>query len=603
MKIYVCKIAWSSNKWKGLSGYTQQIYDKDIIEVGKKKSSGYFFNIAEFVGFGHEYFNFADDAEYDGENIDKNNRLYGYVQIKGPKGAKPKPLKIENDSILLFISNDVVNSNSGMKLIGFYLEARPEGQDGECKEITVQIPDNLELKVYNEESKQLQEINNRSQSVFITFSGSRKDSFLLENPIKIDQDEWGFGLGQVNFSKNIDLDKLKSKLKEQVERQDISENDKKNLGRVLKMLNSNAVSGNNLTEDEEVKQEIELLKTYKQIILYGPPGTGKTYSAQKLSENMLNSNNIDSNPRFKLVVFHPSFEYEQFMRGLKPFTNGNNIEFKIVEGHFLQMCWQALYQSWQDLKNGPCENHSSGSEDAKAILEHTGCVVKNNNSERICILVIDEINRGNVPALLGELVYAIEEDKRGKAVSLPYQMPEFEHFKEIFNTEKDNEVKEFYDKVKDWGSKIYIPHNLFIIGTMNTSDRSIGTIDAAIRRRFPLVYIGPNKEEVKIEELKKPFEKLNSLFKQGNDKEIRMGGIGHSYFMKETEIEHQIKYFVIPLIREYVELGIAGDETENLRKIVVHYNDNNNDNSEREKFIRAVNSLESKDEETAGSSE
>lgn len=596
-KVYVCKIAWSSNRWKGLSGYKQEIYDNDIKSVGESGSSGYFSNTDEFVGFGMEYFNFADAEEFnENEDIDKE-RLFGFVQHPT---RQPKPLKIESDSILVFISRNVSNNERkkrGMMLIGFYLDAKSEGQDKKPKKLDVKIPDNLKLKVYNRKKKELQPIIKKHQtSVEVNISGSRKDSFLLENPIEIDQNNWGFKLGQVNFTSNIDLDKLKSKLKDHVESLNINENDRINLNKVLKMIDGGSYTMNN--------NEIEsLLKKYKQIILYGPPGTGKTWTAQEVSKKILNSNNIDSDPRFKLNVFHPSFEYEQFMRGLKPVTNGNNIEFKIVEGHFLQMCWQALYQSWQDLKNGDCKKHSSDNVDAKTILEHTECIVADNNSEKICVLVIDEINRGNVPALLGELVYAIEGDKRGKAVSLPYQMPEFEHFKEIFNAEEDNNIGEFYNRVKDWGSKIYIPHNLFIIGTMNTSDRSIGTIDAAIRRRFPLVYIGPNKEEVKIEELKEPFEKLNSLFKQGNDKEIRMGGIGHSYFMKETEIEHQIKYFVIPLIREYVELGIAGDKTEYLRKIVVHYNDNNNDNSEREKLIRAVNSLESKDEETAGSSE
>lgn len=592
-KIYVCKIAWSSNRWKGLSGYKQEVYENDI----KNATFDYFNNEKEFCGYTGDYFNFADSNEFNNENIDKG-RYFGFVQH--PANTHATPLPIGENNILMFISNNAVpntrgsNLKNNMKLIGFYLDAKSEEQNKECKKIKVNIPKNLILRFYNKEKKQFKKVLNSKDETSVNCSGSIENSFLLDNPIILRQRDWGFNLGNVNFTNKPDVKKLKNKLNEQVKRQDISDNDRSNLRRVLEMLNSNAVSENNLGEDEEIKEKIELLKTYKQIILYGPPGTGKTYSAQKLSKKILNSKNIDSDPRFKLVVFHPSFEYEQFMRGLKPFANGNNIEFKTMEGHFLQMCWQALYQSWQDLKNRSCAKHSSDSVDSKVILEHTECIVTDNNSERICVLVIDEINRGNVPALLGELVYAIEGDKRGKPVSLPYQMPEFEHFKEIFNAEEDNKIEEFYNTVKDWGSKIYIPHNLFIIGTMNTSDRSIGTIDAAIRRRFPLVYIGPNKGEVKIEELKEPFEELNGLFKQENDNEIRIGGIGHSYFMKETEIEYQIKYFVIPLIREYVELGVAGEKTEKLREIIVHYNDNNNAKTEKEKFIEAVLKKESK---------
>jgi len=112
---------------------------------------------------------------------------------------------------------------------------------------------------------------------------------------------------------------------------------------------------------------------------------------------------------------------------------------------------------------------------------------------------------------------------------------------------------------------------------MNTSDRSIGTIDAAIRRRFAFKYVGPDKSKVD-EEYKERFEKINNLFKEEEEEEIRVGGVGHFYFMKKEgeekeEIKNKIEYFLIPLLREYYELGIAGEKNEELKKIIKELKD------------------------------
>lgn len=355
---------------------------------------------------------------------------------------------------------------------------------------------------------------------------------------------------------------------------------------------------------DEVKQKVKeilfsndvyLLKVNKQLIFYGPPGTGKTYNAKEISKGILSTDNIDNDYRFKLLVFHPAFEYEQFIRGLRPFPKNGGIEFKPVEGHFLIMCWRALFMSYLDLKKNKEKNCNHKNLDIETIVEHTECLAKEN---KVCILVIDEINRGNVPLLLGELIYGIEKDKRGTGIDLPYEMPE--ECKGILDDMegKEDEKNEFWGIFTEKPYRVYIPHNLYIIGTINTSDRSIGVIDAAIRRRFAFKYMGPDPEVIdeksessKKGELKEVLTKLNNLFRKDKESEIRVGGVGHSYFLgDDNEIANQIQYFVIPLLREYVELGIAGENTEKLNEIIEKWEERKEDDV-IDRFIKAVNAV------------
>lgn len=162
--------------------------------------------------------------------------------------------------------------------------------------------------------------------------------------------------------------------------------------------------------------EIEaLLLKKRQIIFYGPPGTSKTYVTRKFSE-YFTQNIVD----VEIIQFHQSYSYEDFVEGIKPNISVTaGIEFSRQPGLFKNL--------------------------VKRCIEHP--------TERF-VLIIDEINRGNISKIIGELVYLLEY--RNEAISLTYSP----------------------------GEKFYIPSNLYIIGTMNSADRSIAFVDYALRRRF-----------------------------------------------------------------------------------------------------------------------
>lgn len=162
----------------------------------------------------------------------------------------------------------------------------------------------------------------------------------------------------------------------------------------------------------------EILQEKQQVIFYGPPGTGKTYIAHHLARWLTG---LDAPPpqRVTTVQFHPAFGYEDFIEGIRPKRGDDGqISYEIHEGVFKRFCREAMLEG-----NAPC------------------------------VFIIDEINRGNIPRIFGELMYLMEY--RDKFVHLPYS-----------------------------GKPFSIPQNVYIIGTMNTADRSIALVDFALRRRF-----------------------------------------------------------------------------------------------------------------------
>ncbi|MFW9626617.1 MAG: McrB family protein [Sulfurospirillum sp.] len=243
----------------------------------------------------------------------------------------------------------------------------------------------------------------------------------------------------------------------------------------------------------------------KNILLYGVPGVGKTHNINKLislvedglnqydifEEIEKNARHIDSekdllpNERIGFVTFHQNFGYEDFIEGFRPNEKGT---IELQDGIFKSIC--------QEARKNRDENY---------------------------YLVIDEINRGNISKIFGELITLIEEDKRDVIeVVLPYS-------KKLFT----------------------IPSNVFIIGTMNSTDKSIALIDIALRRRFTFVKMNPNDELINHLESQKLFKELNQKIKDklGEDYQI-----GHSYFMKiknDTDLCFVLKYKIKPLLEEY----------------------------------------------------
>ncbi len=246
-------------------------------------------------------------------------------------------------------------------------------------------------------------------------------------------------------------------------------------------------------------EEIKSLIIEKQnIILEGSPGVGKTYMAKKLVYSLIGEKNDD---QIEMIEFHQNYSYEDFIEGYRPNEDG---KLEIEKGIFFQFCLTA-----------------------------------ENNPDKDFYLIIDEINRGNLSKIFGELLMLIEKDKRQTSVTLAYSKVKFK-----------------------------VPKNLYLIGLMNTADRSIAIIDYALRRRFSFVDIMPAYENEKFKDYVASFnnEKLNRIIKTIKDlnkeisKDVSLGEefmIGHSYFCNLTKenldnkIDLIVKYEIKPLLKEY----------------------------------------------------
>ena len=401
---------------------------------------------------------------------------------------------------------------------------------------------------------------------------------------------------------------------------------------------------------------INLLKYKKQIILQGPPGTGKTRMAKEIAEQLNGSKSVNEDANdgiqatqygeeakgqagvdnVKLIQFHPSFSYEDFVRGIVAESKGDKIEYKSINkvlGSFAEQAKQSWDNFHKDIAHISRENRareyfdqfvddlteklSSGEpvkltqsvniidveEDAfrykgadgwstlgnrmpfkdilQAFLDDNKVrqdIKKNKNLSGLAIqhasyfirvlnmfqdyltqnsltfdqlstdkealknyvLIIDEINRANLSSVLGELIYALEY--RGEVVEITYGI--------------------------DGNPDFVLPPNLYIIGTMNTADRSVGHIDYAIRRRFAFVDVLPEDLSVQLgDRFHKPlFDKVADLFDTHLSPEFEKKDVqlGHSYFIDKTSeggpMSVRLHYEIKPILMEYIKDGIlVGD--------------------------------------------
>lgn len=245
---------------------------------------------------------------------------------------------------------------------------------------------------------------------------------------------------------------------------------------------------------------VNLLERKRNIILQGAPGVGKTFAAKRLAYSILEE--IDKE-RVKMVQFHQSYSYEDFIMGYRP----NETGFEKKAGVFYEFCKKAEM-----------------------------------DKENKYFFIIDEINRGNMSKIFGELLMLIEKDKRGQQLQLLYSNEQFS-----------------------------IPSNLYIIGMMNTADRSLAIIDYALRRRFAFIEFEPAfesgsegfealKSSIENPKYAKLIDKIAELNRYiANDQSLGKGfRIGHSYFVPEngTDVDDIwlndiVEYEVIPLLEEY----------------------------------------------------
>ena len=265
----------------------------------------------------------------------------------------------------------------------------------------------------------------------------------------------------------------------------------------------NIMNGN--TQAQENNLIIKLLKYKPQIILQGPPGTGKTREAKRIAKALLGlgeNDSLEGNEQFKLIQFHPSYSYEDFVRGIIAETVDEKIKYSVKDKILGSFAQEAL-----------------------------------KDKDKPYVLVIDEINRANLSAVLGELIYALEY--RGEAVQSMYAI------------EGENNLT--------------LPPNLYIIGTMNTADRSVGHIDYAIRRRFAFVNILPKDltNELGDQFESALFAKVTNLFNTNLSSEFKKEEVqlGHSYFItKNIPIDIRWEYEIKPILLEYVKDGILVGE-------------------------------------------
>ena len=250
--------------------------------------------------------------------------------------------------------------------------------------------------------------------------------------------------------------------------------------------------------EQDYETLVNVLKMKKNIILQGAPGVGKTFTAKRLAYSIIGAKNPD---RVQMIQFHQSYSYEDFIEGYRPTENG----FTIKKGSFYKFCKRA-----------------------------------EDDDENDYFFIIDEINRGNLSKIFGELFMLIEKDKRGIELQLLYSDENFS-----------------------------VPPNVYIIGMMNTADRSLAMLDYALRRRFSFFTMKPGFNTIGFQtyqdSLKSDaFKKLISCIKQLNSKiaaDISLGEgfcIGHSYFCGLTAktatvrtLTSIIEYELIPLLKEY----------------------------------------------------
>lgn len=273
-----------------------------------------------------------------------------------------------------------------------------------------------------------------------------------------------------------------------------------------------------------------VLQRKRQVILYGPPGTGKTYWAERTARELaahglygrpfgelhadeaaLIAGSSEQPGLVRMCCFHPAYGYEDFIEGFRPEAAGGQLTFRLTDGLFKRLCREAAER--------PEVGH---------------------------YLIIDEINRGDIPRIFGELLTVLEVDRRGTPITLPLSREAF-----------------------------IVPANLYLIGTMNTADRSISLLDTALRRRFGFVEVMPDAETLAGHiiagiPIGPWLSALNRRICQSVGRDARNLQVGHSYLLRGgrplpdlASLRRVIRDDIIPLIEEY-----CYDDFEALRSIV-----------------------------------